>query len=189
VKFEHILQVYWSKGFFFSGKLFYTDKLYLNHFINDKLYGLSYKFRKLLIKRLELSTFLIYYSNLFFLNEYFFYAKISLKKTINIILSQVSNVNLSVYEVKKLNVIRKYLIKSYQGYCHALGKPVQGQRTWSNSWNTFKCNTLLRSFISKTKQINLLKNPLSHQKINYKSVKKVYSGTKNINPKKTHQFY
>lgn len=129
MKFEHILQVYWSKGFFFGGKLFYTDKLYLSHFINNKLYGLGYKFQSLLRKRLELSTFLIYYSKLFFLNEYFFYAKLSLQKTINIILSQISNVNLSVYEVKKLNILRKYLIKSYQGYCHSLGKPVRGQRT------------------------------------------------------------
>ena len=38
-----------------------------------------------------------------------------------------------VAHLKKLHIIRKYLIKSYSGYCHALGKPVRGQRTWSNS--------------------------------------------------------
>merc|ERR1712157_362896 len=104
-----------------------------NHFFKKETYGLSYKFRNLLVKRLELSTFLYYYSSLFFLTEYFSYTNVFFIKTINIILSQVSHVNSTILELKKLNILRKYLIRSYQGYCHAIGKPVRGQRTWSNS--------------------------------------------------------
>lgn len=133
MRFEHILQVYWSKGFFFGGKLFYTNNLEFKNIFNQHLYGFSYKFRKILIKRLELTTFYVHYSNLYYLLDYSstFFKKTT--KTINIILSQISNVNLNLQELKKLNILKKYLIKSYQGYCHAIGKPVRGQRTWSNA--------------------------------------------------------
>lgn len=52
---------------------------------------------------------------------------------LNIILSQVNSVNNKVDELKRLNIIRLFLIKSYRGRSHALGKPVRGQRTWSNA--------------------------------------------------------
>lgn len=47
--------------------------------------------------------------------------------------SQVSSVNNTLFELQKFKIIRLYLIKSYKGRCHALGKPVNGQRTWSNA--------------------------------------------------------
>jgi ribosomal protein S13 len=34
-----------------------------------------------------------------------------------------------ITDLKKLNIIRLYLIKSYRGKAHAIGKPVKGQRT------------------------------------------------------------
>ena len=54
-----------------------------------------------------------------------------------------------------------------------LGKPVRGQRTWSNSWNTYNINKTLRNFISETKR-NLSKDS-KIEKINYKIVKKKYT--------------
>jgi len=132
MKFEHILQVYWSKGFFYSGKLYYTKKLEYKKFTNS-LPGLGKTFQKLLYKRLELTTFSLYYSNLFFFVDYLQFSAKKLTKTINIILSQISNVNNTTMKLLELNILRKYLTKSYQGYCHALGKPVRGQRTWSNA--------------------------------------------------------
>ena len=53
-----------------------------------------------------------------------------------------------------------------------LGKPVRGQRTWSNSWNSYNLNKSLRNFISETKR-NLSKVH-KIEKINYKTVKKKY---------------
>lgn len=48
---------------------------------------------------------------------------------LNVILSQINSVNNKHYELSRLNIIRLYLIKSYRGRSHALGKPVRGQRT------------------------------------------------------------
>ena len=194
MRFEHILQVYWSKGFFFGGKLFYTNNLEFKNIFSQHLYGFNYKFREVLIKRLELTTFYVHYSNLYYLLNYSstFFKKTT--KIINIILSQVSNVNLNLRELKKLNILKKYLTKSYQGYCHAIGKPVRGQRTWSNAWNSFKCNNILRNFVNKIKHINSLSTKLKTLKIDYKVIKKKYShhskknsttNTKNNNPLNT----
>jgi hypothetical protein len=93
MRFEHILQVYWSKGFFFGGKLFYVNNLSFNDIFKNHLYGLKYKFRTELIKRLELTTFFLHYSNIFYLVNYsnMFFKKFI--KTFNIIFSQVNNVN------------------------------------------------------------------------------------------------
>ena len=55
--------------------------------------------------------------------------KTSLNKPINIIYSQINSVNNQRQDLHRLNIIRLYLIKSYRGRCHALGKPVRGQRT------------------------------------------------------------
>jgi hypothetical protein len=129
MRFEHILQVYWSKGFFFGGKLFYTNSLNYNNIFKDHLFGFRHKFQDILTKRLELTTFALHYSNLYYLVDYFYIFKKKYTKTINIIFSQINNVNMTLKELQKLNIVRKFLIKSYKGYCHAIGKPVRGQRT------------------------------------------------------------
>jgi len=139
-----------------------------------------------------MTTFSLHYSNLYFLMDYCFFFKKNVFKLINIIFSQISNVNTGLYELKKLNIIRKYLNKSYQGYCHAIGKPVRGQRTWSNAWNSFKCNNTLRGFINKTRRISLLKGKNFSDKINFKVVKKRYSNkTSNLKPtlKKSSKYF
>lgn len=91
---------------------------------------------------------------------------------LNYYYSQVNSVNNVLYEVKKLNVIRFYLIKSYRGKCHSIGKPVNGQRTWSNAWSSYNNNFILRRFISEAKS-KLLKDKVP-EKINYKLTKKKY---------------
>jgi ribosomal protein S13 len=180
MRFEHILQIYWSKGFFFAGKLFYFDKLYYQNIFKYHLFGFSSKLRRLLLKRLELTTFSFFYKNLYYLVDYSINFFKKMIKTINIIFSQLNNINLSLKELKKLNIIRMYLIKSYKGYCHSIGKPVRGQRTWSNSWNSYKYNTLLRNFISKTRNIIVFsgKNYLSGK--NFRTIKKKYTNERNI---------
>lgn len=52
---------------------------------------------------------------------------------LNIMFSQIHTVNNRRSDLYRLNIIRLYLIKSFRGRCHALGKPVRGQRTWSNA--------------------------------------------------------
>ena len=142
---------------------------------SQNLYGLNSKFKNLIIKRLELTTFSFFYASKIFFVEYLSLTSKKAVKTLNILFSQVNNVNLTVHDLHKLNVLRKYLIKSYQGYCHFLGKPVRGQRTWSNAWNAFKCNNTLRGFINKIKYLQSVSSKNTHNKIDYRSVKKKYT--------------
>lgn len=62
-----------------------------------------------------------------------------------------------------------------------LGKPVRGQRTWSNAWNSYNLNKSLRNFVSETRRT--LSKTQKSEKINYKVVKKKYI-TKNKFKKK-----
>ena len=173
MKFEHILQIYWTKGYFFGGKLFYFDQTFEELFENTP--GLGPKTKKLFIRRFELK-----YANKFLPTvDLVTYQKTNnkpLDRPINILFSQLHTVNSRINELHKLSIIRLYLIKSYRGRCHALGKPVRGQRTWSNAWNSYNTNKPLRSFISETKQ--LIKQSTKDEKINFKVVKKKYASKK-----------
>lgn len=61
-----------------------------------------------------------------------------------------------IYEVVpyKFNFFRKLtlniyvldVISSYRGWRHCRGLPVRGQRTWSNSWSSYKSNWIMRNF-------------------------------------------
>ena len=97
------------------------NKLFLN------TPGLGIAFKKILILRLELENQnallnrpipeILSIKNqdyVGFLNRFF---------------SQVSSVNSNIHNLIKLNIIRLYLVKSYKGRCHLLGKPVKSQRT------------------------------------------------------------
>ena len=125
MKYEHILQIYWTKGFFFGGKLFYFDQT-----LNDLMFhlpGLGKQFLQLLVNRFELTFFLKIKSTL--LIDYQNTMKKPILKSLNVIFSQVNTVNNQLEDLKRLNIIRLYLIKSHRGRSHALGKPVRGQRT------------------------------------------------------------
>merc|ERR1711904_96018 len=82
--------------------------------------------------RFELDFF-IKYQKIKNLLDYQNSNRVPLNKPINIIYSQINSVNNQHQDLRRLNIIRLYLIKSYKGRCHALGKPVRGQRTSSNA--------------------------------------------------------
>lgn len=168
MRFEHVLQIYWTKGFFFGGKLFYFNKTFDGIFENTP--GLNLRFKDLIMDRFELKNHVSTKATL--INDIQLEKHISIIEPLNIIFSQVNSVNNSIEDIKKLNILRLYLIKSYKGRCHALGKPVRGQRTWSNAWNSYKVNKTLRSFINETKK-KLLKNK-KEEKINYRLTAKKY---------------
>lgn len=173
MRFEHILQIYWTKGYFYGGKLFYVENTFEELFKQTP--GLGKTIQNKFKNRFELDYFLKTRKNELLLN----YQKTNhtpLNKPINIIFSQINSVNNQIPEIHRLNVIRLYLIKSFRGRCHALGKPVRGQRTWSNAWNSYNINTTLRTFISATRRA-LMQNK-KEEKINYKVVKKKYATKK-----------
>jgi ribosomal protein S13 len=98
----------------------------------DQTPGLGLKFKNVLSERFELGYFLQNRPQEL-LTQYQEENHTPLEKPINVLLSQINSVNHQRPELHRLNVIRLYLIKSYKGRCHALGKPVRGQRTWSNA--------------------------------------------------------
>ena len=169
MRFEHILQIYWTKGLFFGGKLFYTNKTWDEIFNNTPGLGVSTK--HLLLSRFEVNHSIEAVSRE--INDLENFRKLDVVNTLNVIFSQINSVNNSPNELKRLNIIRSYLIKSYRGKCHALGKPVRGQRTWANAWNSYNVNKSLRVFISNTKR--QLKQNMKEEKINYKMTKKKYA--------------
>jgi len=171
LRFEHVLQIYWTKGFFYGGKLFYFDQTLVSLF--PILPGLNTKTKDSLIDRFEL-TKLAGTTEVkdITLEDYQFTSKTSILRPLNIIFSQINSVNHRNADILRLVLIREYLIKSYRGRCHAVGKPVRGQRTWSNAWNSFNLNKTLRLFIGESRaQLNKNKRV---EKINYKLVKKKY---------------
>jgi len=172
MKFEHILQIYWTKGFFFGGRLFYFDLTMSDLFL--QLPGLGKNFKKLLISRFELTYFLKLNNQL--INNYQSSTHKTLLQPLNVIFSQVNTVNNRFTDLQNLNIIRLYLIKSYRGRCHALGKPVRGQRTWSNAWNSYNINKNLRNFIGETRK--QIKKNAKPEKINFKVLKKKYTSKK-----------
>jgi hypothetical protein len=169
MRYENIIQIYWSKGFFFGGSLYYFDRSLKD--IVDLMPGFDKKLYLLLKNRFELTVRLGLRYVL--IPDYEFTYNKKIVVPLNVILSQINSVNNKHYELSRLNIIRLYLIKSYRGRSHALGKPVRGQRTWSNAWSSFYTNKILRTFISETR--NQLKNKKVLKKINYKMKDKKYT--------------
>jgi ribosomal protein S13 len=168
MKFEHVLQIYWTKGFFFGGNLFYTNQT-LTSFLSCTP-GLSKQVKKTLNERFELTNFLKQPNTL--IPSYELTTARLLVRPLNIFLSQINSVNNNYKELTRLNIIRYFLIKSHRGYGHAVGKPVHGQRTWSNAWNSYRVNKTLRFFLAEMKNKNSLTQPL--KKHNYKVLQKKY---------------
>ena len=76
-----------------------------------------------MIKRFEFNVFI------FKKNQLLNTLPLDQRKIINMYLSQIISINNNIFELIKYNLIRLYLIKTFRGRCHALGKPVRGQRT------------------------------------------------------------
>lgn len=162
MKFEQVLQIYWSKGFLFGGRIVPFQSSWRT--FCGEVGGLGLTTRSKFLRRFELHQL--------FHNHLATYEGIErdIKKCMNIILSQITSVNHQVSEVHHYNLIRLYLIKSYRGKAQAMGKPSRGQRTWSNAWTAYNYNKVIRNFIVVI-QRNLNKDK-KVEKINYKVLKK-----------------
>lgn len=162
MKFEHILQIYWSKGFLVNGKLQSFQTSFKHIF---KLPGgFSKATHNLLISRFEL------YEAKQKLDTPVISLTPILPMGLNILFSDITSVNNSIYDLTRYNLLRLYLIKTTRGRSHALGKPSRGQRTWSNAWTAYNCNNTTRSFISTYQKLK--KETEREEKINYKLIQK-----------------
>lgn len=172
MKFENILHIYWTKGLFVCSKLYYfstpVDEIVV------KTPGINKNFTKMLKSRFEFANYCS--NNHFSIDKFENLYKIKFSRTLNILLSQVLSVNNNVSYLVRLRIIYQFLLKTYVGKAHAVGKPVHGQRTWSNSWTAYKYNSTLRVFISSIKKKSQLSE--KKEKINFKLTKKKYGVTK-----------
>lgn len=162
MKFEQLLQIYWSRGFLYGGKV-KNFNINLKNFFEDNI-GLSDKSKEKLIKRFELN-FLLYDNE-----KTFTHISLDRRKIINMYLSQLTSINNNIFELIKYNLIRLYLIKTFRGRCHALGKPSRGQRTWSNSSTSYRNNRVIRIFIRQVKKNNVIEKKV--ESLNTKLTKK-----------------
>ena len=85
MKFEHVLQIYWTKGFFFGGTLFYTNQTIPSLILNTP--GLSTQVKKVLNQRFELTLLLPTPTKL--LPEYENETSKVILKPLNVFLSQI----------------------------------------------------------------------------------------------------
>lgn len=121
--------------------------------------GLGPVFKLRLNERFELKY--VYVDPTVFLDDCERLTKRRILFPLNVIFSQVYPVNFCLEDLHRLIILRQYLSRTYRGRCHAIGKPVRGQRTWSNAWGSFFHNIFLRKFIGTTiALINKDKKPL-----------------------------
>lgn len=85
--------------------------------------GIQTSFKNILVKRFEMYQTLLNSKTLLP-----FYGKETLR-SLNLILAQIGSINKRTIDLTRLNLIRLYLIKTFRGRGHSLGKPIRGQRT------------------------------------------------------------
>ena len=166
MKFEQLLQIYWSRGFLYGGKVKNFNITLENLFYDS--YGMRSKAKLKFIQRFELNY--LRFNKTRLLNT----LSLDQRKIINMYLSQITSINSTIFELIKYNMIRFYLIKTFKGRCHALGKPSRGQRTWSNASTAYKCNRTIRFFIRQVKKNNVIeqKTESLNKKLTKKKLKK-----------------
>jgi ribosomal protein S13 len=125
MRFENILHIYWTKGIFVCTKLHYFDSSISE--IIKLTPGLGLKSTEVLRERFEFNHLSRDLKSSIGKQE--LKSKIPVKRVFNIMLSQVLSVNNNLSYLIRLRIIYQFLAKTYKGKCHAIGKPVYGQRT------------------------------------------------------------
>ena len=171
MKFEHVLKIYWTKGLLFNNTLEPFSTPVENLFKNTNMFGKAA--RNTLVERFEMSETVI--NRQFTLRD----ESPNTLNSINTFFSQFSSVNSRLRELQRLVLIRLFLIKTFRGRAHALGKPSRGQRTWSNAWTSYNLNKTTRAFINDFQRtLDKEKSPV---KRNYKLIqKRVKKSTKSF---------
>jgi len=148
LKFEQLIQIYWSRGFLIGGST-YPFNTTFSEFSENKP-GISFKFKLMFYKRFELNNFVNNKKKrIGALNS-------DIKKIYNMFIAQNVNVNNEVFELIRYNLIRLFLIKTFRGRCAALSKPSRGQRTRSNASTSFKRTQIIRYFLQQVRKNNMI---------------------------------
>lgn len=164
MKFEQLLRIYWSRGFLYGGRT-QTFDVSIEYFFLTKP-GLATKSWKIFIRRFEIQHLLLHENK----SKSLLKLRLNKRKIFNMYLSKTISINNAISELQRYNLIRLYLIKTFRGRCHALGKPSRGQRTWSNAQNAYLCNKTTRTFIQDVKKFNFIEK--KKESLNRKFLKK-----------------
>lgn len=164
MKFEQLLKIYWARSFLYGGKTQQFRITFFEFFYEKK--GIGSLTKKTFSKRFELQYYFLY-KNYNKSLQTFSPAK---RKSFNVFLSKLISINHSIFELHKYTLIRLFLIRSFRGRCHAIGKPLRGQRTWSNANTSYNYNKTIRHFIQEVKRINVIEK--KKESLNMKFVKK-----------------
>lgn len=148
MKFEQLIQIYWSRGFLIGGSTYPFNTTFSE--FSDGKPGISFKFKIMFYKRFELNNFV---NNK---KKQIGIPNSDIKKIYNMFIAQNVNVNNEVFELIRYNVIRLFLIRTYRGRCAALGKPAHGQRTRSNASTSFKKNQTIKYFLQQVRKNNTI---------------------------------
>lgn len=140
MKFEHVLKIYWTKGLLFNNTLEPFNTPLKTLFKNTNIVGEPTT--NLLVERFEVRGVIT--DKQFTLVE----EGSEILNAVNTFFSQFSSVNGRLRALQRLILIRLFLIKTFRGRAHALGKPSRGQRTWSNAWTAYNTNKTTRAFVS-----------------------------------------
>lgn len=141
-------------------KIPYKNILKSGFYINLKFsFYKKFTFKKVISMFWGLSTyrFLFYIKRLEYQigeNRFIIPNKISQRyiyfyKIINFYILKILPIHIKFSSLKNLHIIRKWKIRCYEGKCHKKGKPVHGQRTWSNARTAKLNNTYLRSYLKE----------------------------------------
>ena len=167
MKFEHLLQIYWAKGFLYGGAIEPFDISVDNLF--KVFFGTAAKSQQVFVRRFECSDINLNTQKTFMdISE-------NKLKAMNTYFSRIASVNNPLGEILRYTIIRLYLIKTFRGRCQAIGKPSRGQRTWSNAANAFNCNTILRDFIAEILKIKEKEREKVSTVINYRKLQRKIS--------------
>lgn len=167
MKFEQLLQIYWSRGFLYGGKV-RNFNVNLTDFFDERP-GMASTAKRKFIQRFELNHFILKK------HESLISLPLNQRKIINMYLSQIISINNNIFDLIKYSLIRLYLIKTFRGRCCALGKPSRGQRTWSNASSAYVCNRVIRVFIRQVKKNNVIEKKVEslNLKILKRKIKKI----------------
>lgn len=164
MKFEQLLKIYWSRNFLYGGKTQQFRITFFEFFYEKK--GMGPLTQNMFSKRFELQYFFLFRNY----NKQLHTFSVAKRKSFNVFLSKLISINHSIFEVQKYNLIRLFLIRSYRGRCHAIGKPSRGQRTWSNGRTAYNVNKVTRHFIQEVKKLNFVEK--KKESLNLKFIKK-----------------
>ena len=141
-------------NFVYNSKLFFDD-ITIRNFIKSN-FGLKNIFYYNLKKRFEKITFNQ-------INDFQNFEKEIFYNYIYIIIP----LNSDIFKKKFFNILILDSLTTYKGWRHFKGLPVRGQRTWTNSWSTYKSNNILRQFRLKNSKFYYNNAPLKESNIAY----------------------